>query len=289
MILVTGATGHFGKLAINFLIRNGIAPQEIIALVREEEKAKEIAKTGVVLRLGNYNDYDSLEKAFTGVDKLLFVSGSDINNRITQHQNVIQAAKAAGVKHIVYTSFQRKNETTSSPLWIVAQSHIQTEKWLQESELQYTILKNNLYLDFLPGFIGEKMLETGVIYVPAQYGKISAVLRSEMAEATANILTTGGHNRKVYDFTNTEAVSYQEIAEKIATLTNKPIQYVSPSANEYAQTLTNLGVPAEAVAIFTSFAVAQSLGELDVESNDLSNLLGRKPTSVLDFLSGLYA
>ena len=289
MILVTGATGNYGKSTIDFLLKKGISSTNIVALVRDEEKATDIKSQGVSLRIGDYDNYTSLVNAFKGVEKLLFVSGSDILNRSTQHQNVVQAAKEAGVKHIVYTSFQRKNETETSPLWIVAQSHIQTEKWLKESGIGYTILKNNLYMDFLPGFIGEKVLETGVIFVPAESGKVSAVLRSEMAEAAASILATTGHEGKEYNFTNTNAVSYQEIAQTISDVSGKTIDYISPSVVDYEKTLANYGVPAEVIGIFSSFALAQADGELDVVGSDLEQLLGRKPTSVKTFLNQVYS
>lgn len=288
MILVTGATGHFGNAAIQFLLQKGVKASLISALVRNEQSAALFKKQGVGVVVGNYDNYNSLITAFTGVEKLLFISGNDISKRISQHQNVINAAKEAGVKHIVYTSFQRKTEDETSPLWIVAQSHLQTEKWLRESGMSYTILKNNLYLDFLPGFIGEKVAETGVIYVPAENGKLSAVLRSEMAEAAATVLVTDGHINKAYDFTNTAAVSYQEIAATIAAVLGKPINYVSPSVEAYEKTLISYGLPAEAAGIFSSFAAAQAKGELDAESTDIEKLLGRKPASIKDFLIKLY-
>lgn len=289
MILVTGATGHFGNATINSLLEKGVKADQILALVRHEQSTDNFKKKGIDTVVGDYDSYTSLVSAFKGIDKLLFVSGSDITRRLSQHQNVINAAKETGVKHLIYTSFQRRNETETSPLWTVAQSHIQTEKWLKESGIDYTILKNNLYMDFLPGFIGEQVLETGVIYVPAGSGKISSVLRSEMAEAAASILTTSGHVGKAYDFTNTQAVSYQEIAQIISELSGKTISYISPSAEDYEKTLTDYGFPTEAIAIFSSFAVAQAKGELDVVSTDIEALLGRQPLSIRAFLSNLYS
>lgn len=289
MILVTGASGHFGKAAIHALIAKGVEAARILALVRNDGAADDLKKIGVGIVVGDYDDYHSLVHACMGVEKLLFVSGNNLSKRLTQHQQVIQAAKQAGVHHLVYTSVQRRNETETSPLWIVAQSHIQTEIWLKESGMDYTILRNNLYMDFLPGFIGEHVLETGVIYVPSETGRVSAVLRSEMAEATAQILTTPGHQGKEYDFTNNEAVSYQEMAQIIATVSGKDIQFISPSVEDYRQTLTKFGLPNEVIGVFASFALAQAQGELDVESQDLNQLLGRKPVSVRNFIHDVYA
>ncbi len=289
MILVTGATGNFGKSAIDFLLKKGISSTNIVALVRDEEKATDLKSKGVALRIGDYDNYNSLLNAFIGIEKLLFVSGSDVFNREAQHQNVVKAAKASGVKHIVYTSFQGKNETESSPLWLVAQSHLLTETWLKESGMDYTILKNTLYMDFVPAFLGDKVLETGIIYLPAGNGKVGAVLRSEMAEATANILTSSHHAGKTYRFTNQEAFSYQEIAQQLSEITGKTINYISPTAEEYAQTLTGYGVPADFIGLFSSFAVAQANGELEMVGSDLSQILGRKLTSVKTFLNQVYS
>ncbi|MCA6436141.1 MAG: SDR family oxidoreductase [Bacteroidetes bacterium] len=289
MILVTGATGHFGKSAIDFLLKKGISSTNIVALVRDEEKAAEIKSKGVALRIGDYDNYNSLLNAFIGVEKLLFVSGSDIFNRGAQHQNVVKAAKESGVKHVVYTSFQGKNETESSPLWPVAQSHLQTEAWLKESGIDYTILKNTLYLDFVPAFLGEKVIETGVIYLPAGDGKVGAVLRAEMAEATANILISSKHAGKTYHFTNQETFSYQEVAQQLSEITGKTINYISPTADEYAQTLTEHGVPVDFIGLFSSFAVAQEKGELEMVGSDLVQILGRKPTTVKTFLTQVYS
>lgn len=289
MIVVTGATGHFGKAAIQSLLEKGVAPSQITAFVRNEAAAVEFTNQGIGLVNGDYDDHASLVRAFWGADKVLFVSASDINKRLGQHRNVVNAAKEAGVKHVVYTSFQRKNETPASPLWIVAETHLQTEQWLKESGLAYTILKNNLYMDFLPGFIGEKVLETGVIYVPAGNGAISAALRSDMAAAAAAILAGSGHEGKEYDFSNTESVTYTDIAQLLSALSGKAIQYVSPTPEAYSETLAGFGLPADVIGIFSSFAVAQAQDELDNASTDLELLLGRKPVSVKQFLAQVYS
>ena len=144
-------------------------------------------------------------------------------------------------------------------------------------------------MDFLPGFIGEHVLENKTIYVPAENGTISAVLRSEMAEAAATILSSKGHENKEYDFTNNEALSYSEIAKIISETSGKNIVYVSPSATEYQTTLKGFGLPDEAVGVFTSFAVGQAEGELEKVSTDLENILQRKPVSVRSFLEKTYA
>ena len=288
-ILITGATGLLGGLVIDFLLQKGIEANEISALARSEEKAKTLKNVNINIKVGDYNDYDSLVAAFKGTEKLLFISGEDLTARLSQHENVVKASKESGVKHVVYTSFQRRNETETSPLGFLAQSHLLTEKWLKESGLNHTILKNNLYMDYIPSFIGDRVLETGTIYLPAGKRKISAGLRTEYAEATANILISEGHENKVYDFTNIEAYSYGDMAKSISEITGKTIQYISPSINEFTQALTHAGVPTESIGVLSGFSVAQEQGDLDVTSTDLKNLLGRNPTTLKTFLKTVYS
>lgn len=287
MMLITGATGQYGSATIDFLLKKGIAANEIVALVRDKSKAESLIQKGIEIRVGDYNDYESLTKAFQGVEKLLLISSSDLANRSQQHENAVRAAKEAGVRHIVYTSFERKNETETSPIALVAQSHIHTEKKLKEIGMAYTILRNNLYMDFLPMFFGDTVLQTG-IFLPAGEGKAAFTLRQDMAEATANILSSEGHINKEYTFSSPENLSLQDLADTLGQLTGKNIAYISPSAEIYAETLTKAGVPAEYVGVFAGFATAINQGELERYNSDLETLLGRKPTTAKEFLSQIY-
>lgn len=288
MILVTGASGPLGQSVVSSLLSKGVSPDHLTVLVRSEEKGASFQAQGIAVAIGDYANYDSLVQAFEGVDQLLFISSSDLAQRALQHENVVNAAKATGVKHVVYTSFQGKTETAESPLWMVAESHLLTEKWLKESGMAYTILKNNLYLDFIPGFLGEKVLETQTIFVPAGNGLVGAVLRAELAEATAQVLVESGHENQTYQFTHESPFSYEEVATYLSSLTGKEIAYVSPTFEEYAETLTSFGVPAEVIGIFGGFAVAQAQGELERSSGDVTRFLGRKPTTVFAFLDQVY-
>lgn len=288
MILITGATGNFGKSTIDFLLKKGISSTHIAALVRNEEKAVDLKSKGIAIRVGDYDNYDQLVKAFSGIEKLLLVSGSDISNRAKQHENAVKAAKEAGVKHILYTSFERKNETETSPISFVAGSHIATEKLIKESGIAYTLFRNNLYLDVLPWFFGEKVLETGV-FLPAGKTKAAFTLRDDMAEATANVLITTGHENKEYAFSNTENLSIEEVAKSLSEIVGEEVPYTSPTKEIYIETLTNANVPAEFVGMFSGFAEAIKEGEFEINTNDLENLLGRKPTTAKQYLKMVYA
>lgn len=287
MILVTGASGNYGKATIDFLLKKGIPANSISGLVRNEDKVEDLKAKGINLKIGDYDNYDTLIEAFKGFEKLLLISGSDVANRGQQHKNVVNAAKAAGVKHILYTSFERKNDTETSPIYFLAKSHIETEEFIKESGLTYTIFRNNLYLDVLPMFFGEKVLTTG-IFLPAGDAKSAYALRSDMSEATANVLTSTGHDNKVYSLNNTENVSLQEIAQDLSEIVGKEINYVSPSKDVYTETLTKAGVPAQYIGMFSDFAEAIKQGEFSTEKTDLENLLGRKPTSAKAFLKEVY-
>jgi len=287
MILVTGATGNYGKATIDFLLKKGISANSISALVRDVAKAEHLKAKGINLKIGDYDNYATLVAAFKGVDKLLLVSSTDVVNRGKQHENAVKAAKEAGVKHIFYTSFERKNETETSPTYFLGKSHLETEKLIKASGLTYTIFKNNLYLEALPMFFGEQVLTTG-IFLPAGDVKSAFASRNDMAEATANVLTSQGHENKEYSLSNTENTSMQEIAEDLSDIVGKQINYVSPPQDVYVKTLTGAGVPPEYVGMFSGFAEAIKQGEFSTEKADLENLLGRKPMTAKAFLKETY-
>jgi len=287
-ILVTGATGNFGRLTIDFLLNKGIAVNTISALVRDEAKASDLKQKGINLKIGDYDNYDSLLAAFQGIDKLLLVSGTDLVNRGKQQLNAVKAAKEAGVKHILYISFERKNETETSPIAFLAKSHIDTDNAIKASGINYTIFRNNLYLDVLPMFLGEKVLEQGIFF-PAGEGQAAYVSRNDLAEAAANVLISEGHENKEYATNNIENYSMQNIADTLSEITNSTVSYTSPSAEVYSDVLTKAGVPGEYIGMFVGFAEAIKQGEFQAESSDLEKLLGRKPTTLDNLLKEVYS
>lgn len=288
MILVTGATGHFGKAAIQFLLNKGVPSGTIAALVRDETKAAGLKEKGIAIRKGDYDDYASLVSAFKGVDKLLLVSASDIANRSGQQANAVKAAKEAGVKYILYTSFERYNETATSPIAFVAKAHIETELNIKTSGIPYTFFRNNLYADFIPVFIGEKVLKTGV-YWPSGDGRLAAATREDMAEAAANVLTGTGHEAKEYVIANTENISFRDVADILGKLTGKTVPFISPSPEEYKAALNSAGVPEMYITMFAAFAEAIKQGEFESSKTDLELLLGRKPVSTAAYLETIFA
>lgn len=291
MILVTGATGRFGSKAIDHLLEKGVKLSEISALVRNSANADDLKSRGVEVKVGDYTDYDSLVEAFQGVEKLLLVSSNDrqaVENRTAQHLNVIRAAKEANVKYIVYTSFVRKTNFEDSSIAAFQNSHAQTEAYLIGSGVDYTILQNGIYLEMIPIFAGEKVAESGAILFPAKYGKASYVLRDELAEAAAHVLTTKGHEQQIYSLTNSVSVSFSEIAKAIGDQLGKEISYQSPAVDVFESKMKQFGVPDLYIGMFTMWALAQAQGTMDVLSNTLEEFLGRKPTTMDQFIAQVY-
>ena len=283
MILVTGATGHYGGAAIDFLLekRNSEA---VAALVRDVKKADALAAKGVEVRQGDYFDHDSLLKAFTGIEKLLFVSSNELTDRVRQHANVIKAAKAANVKHIVYTSILNPPE---NPHFTASVDHIETEKLLRESGVAYTILRNAFYFETIPQFLGD-VLGTEKIVFPAGDAGVTHASRIDMAEAAANVLLTGGHENKIYEIGARESFSFQDLADTLTELAGKKIEYIDVPLDAFKAGLIKHQTPAPLVEMLAGIAEAVKNNELNYPSADLENILGRKLLPLREFLKQTY-
>lgn len=174
---------------------------------------------------GDYNHYSSMLNAFAGIDKLHFVSSDELENRSEQHIQVVNAAVESGIKDILYTSQEHK-EVNLSLIEFILSSHLATENAIKGSGMNYTILRNGLYMDILPSFLGENIFKYG-IYLPAGNGKMGFALRSEMAETAAKILISKKHKNKTYNLSG-DSYSFSEIAEYISQITGRNITYLSP-------------------------------------------------------------
>lgn len=285
MILVTGATGNLGKATVEFLVKK-IPANEVAVLVRDESKAADLKKLGVDVRVGNYHDKDSLVKAFQGVEKVLLISSSDIQDRLGQQKRAVDAAKEAGVKHILYTGVSMQN-LESSALKPFMGVHFDTEKYILDSGLTYTFLRDNLYADVIPVFVGNQAVETGINF-PAGNGRVPYTLRTEMAEAFANVLTTAGHENKTYEISNVESYSYQDVADALSTHSGKTVAYNDVSVEDFSKALSEAGVPEEMIGFSLGFATATKDGDFDVPNTHLEQLLGRKPSSLDQFIGEIY-
>lgn len=288
-ILITGATGQLGAAVTESLLKKTNA-DHISILVRDAAKAEAFKAKGVKVVAGDYNDYTSMVAALQGIDKLYLVSGTDLANRTAQQLNVINAAKEAGVKHIFYTSYQRKKNIKNSAIEVVSASHIETENALKASGLTYTLLQHSLYADIIPAFAGDQLLERKSIYLPAGDGRVSFVQRADLAEAEATMLLdeTGRFDNKAIELTGSETTSWEEIAAIISDVTGTKIIYTAPSVEEFISTLTGAGVPAEFAGFLAAFNQGIAAGEFEEISTELESLLGRKPATVKSFLESVY-
>lgn len=285
MILVTGATGNLGKATVEFLAKK-IPVNNIAVLVRDENKATGLKALGVELRIGDYHDKDSLVKAFRGIEKLLLISSNDFNDRLGQQKRAIDAAKEAGVKHILYTGVSMQN-IEKSALNALMGEHFDTEKYILDSGLNYTFLRDNLYADVIPMFVGEHVLETGINF-PAGNGKVPFSLRTEMAEAFANVLASEGHENKIYEISNGESYSFLDVANALSAHSGKTIAYNNPSADDFSKALSEAGVPEHIIGFSLGFATATKNGDFDIPNTHLEQLLGRKPSSLNEAIREIY-
>jgi NAD(P)H dehydrogenase (quinone) len=265
-IVVTGATGHLGRLVIESLLAKGVPAAEIVATGRHLDK---VADLGVTAKVAPYEDVEALKAAFAGADKVLFVSGSDIGGRLEQHRNVVQAAKEAGVGRVVYTSAP-KADTTDMKL---AAEHLVTERMLAESGVPHTILRNSWYVE---NYNLEQAIAHG-LFGAAGEGRISAAPRADYAEAAASALIGEGHEGKVYELGG-EAFTLAELAAEISRQSGEDVSYTDLGEEKYAEFLVGVGVPAPAAAILADSDAAASRGALFVGTTDLEGLLGRPVT-----------
>ncbi len=284
MILITGATGHLGLATIDFLLKK-LPASQLVALVRDEKKAAHINEKGVDIRIGTYDDTASLDRAMRGIEKVLLIAGTDEDNRLQQHRNVVDAAKKAGVTFIAYTSRTLKDRSTMANQ--LMEGHFQTEDYIKASGLTYTLFRNVLYMDAIPQFVGANVFETG-IYLPAGQGRVPFALRSEMAEAIANALTADDTDTIVYKLTGSEAYSFADVAAVLTDLSGKEVTYTAAEKSAFERQLKARNVPEPVIQKITGFLTDIKNGQEDDVSHDLENLLGRKPASLKDGLKGLY-
>jgi len=272
-IVVTGATGQLGRLAVESLLDRGVPAAEITATGRSTDKLADLAARGVTVVAADYTHPASLDAAFAGADKVLIVSSNDFNDRAGQHRNAVDAAVRAGVGHVVYTSGPKA--TTSSML--LMSDHRATEENLAASGLTTTVLRNGWYVENYTGQVAT-YLEHGMVG-SAGDGKVSLALRSELAEAAAVVLTTEGHEGKVYELGG-DAVTLPELAAIISDVTGTTVTYTDVPVEAFQGILVGAGLPEPVAAIFADVDRSISEGELYVDPTDLAALLGRPATPV---------
>jgi len=285
MIAVTGATGQLGSQIVAHLAKQ-INPSTIVAIVRDEEKASNLKELGVQIRVADYHDTEALNKALEGVSKIMLVSSSDFNDRLQQHKNVVDAAKNAGVSHVVYTGVSM-TDVNNSVLKDMMMDHFQTDEYVKNSGMDYTLLQHNLYAEVVPMFLGENVAETGVFF-PAGQGKVPFALRSEMAEAAANVLASDKHKNQTYRINSSESYDFNTVAKAIGDATGKTVSYTDADPVQFEGILKGFNLPEEVIGMTLGFSAAMKNGDFDFVSTDLENLLGRKPAGAQEAMKELF-
>lgn len=283
MILVTAANGHLGSKTLEFLTSK-VPTTSLAAMVRNEEKAKALQTLGVDIRIGDYTNSASLATAFAGIDTLLLISSGTLQNRVMQHENAINAARGAGIKHIIYTSVVEASPDLTN---IHLRDHYDTEEMIRESGMTYTIFRNTFYADLIPMTFGNA-LTTGIWSYPAGQAKINVATRSDIAEALANVLSNPAiHGNKIYEIAAEKSHTFHELAERVSVICNVPIRYNPISSAIYQSDLTAAGVPDMYIPFMMEIAEGIAAGEFSAESLTLRALLGRNLEDIRDTLANL--
>ena len=282
MIAITGATGQLGHYVIESLMKT-VPASQIVAIVRNPAKAQALAAQGITGRQADYGDEAALTSALQGVEKLLLISSSEVGQRATQHRNDINAAKAADVKFIAYTSLLHAD---SSPLGL-ADEHIETEKMLADSGIVYTLLRNGWYSEnYLAS--APAALEHGVFIGAAGDGKIASATRADYAVAAARVISEAGHEGKVYELAGDRAWTLTQLAAELTKQSGKSVTYQNLSEADFAAALKSVGLPDGLADMLADSDVGASIGGLFDDSKTFSKLIGRPTTTLAESVSHLF-
>ncbi|MDE8668653.1 SDR family oxidoreductase [Pseudarthrobacter sp. H3Y2-7] len=272
-IVITGATGQLGRHVVEALLRHDVPAAQIVAAGRSVGKLADLEARGVQVRAMDYTDPASVANALAGATKVLLISGSEVGQRVEQHRTVIEAAKAAGVELIAYTSIANA-DTTGMKL---AAEHQATEDLLKDSGVPFALLRNGWYLENYTEQL-QGALAQGALAGSAGEGRVSAASRQDYAEAAAAVLVAGDQAGKVYELGGDLAFTLAELAQEISTAANRPVAYQDLPASDYAGLLAGFGVPQAFADILADSDLGIARGDLLVSGSDLRELIGRPTT-----------
>jgi len=276
MIAITGAGGQLGRLVVKHLLEK-VPAHEIVATVRDLEKADDLRRLGVQLRLADYDRPDTLRAAFAGVEKLLLVSAVVPGQRLRQHQAVIDAARDTGVRLVAYTSLLRADSATL----MLADEHRRTEQYLERSGLDFVLLRNGWYLEnSTAGLAGA--VSQGALIGSSGQGRLASASRDDYAAAAAAVLTEAGHGGKTYELVGDHAFSMSDLAAELSRQAGRSVAYLDLPPAEFKAALLGIGLPEMIVDVVVDASVKSAAGELDGSSQDLTRLIGRPTTTLAE-------
>ncbi|MCW2773203.1 MAG: NmrA family protein [Nocardioides sp.] len=274
-IVVTGASGHLGRLVVERLLDRGVDPAGIVATGRSTDKLAELADRGVRTERLDFDDVPETVSWLAAGDVLLLVSGSEVGKRVPQHQAVVDLAARTGVRRIAYTSAPAADDTTLA----LAPEHAATEGLIRASGLPFTFLRNGWYTEnYEPTFAQAR--ETGVVASSAGDGRVASAPRSDFADAAAVVLASEGHDNAVYELSGDVAWSFDELAATFADVLGREVTYQRLTPDEHRALLVSFGLDEDTAAFVVALDQNIADGLLAVTTGDLARLIGR-PTEPL--------
>lgn len=291
-IIITGASGQYGTLAVQKLL-NRVPAEDLILITRRPEKLSHLAEKGAQVRYGDFDDPASLRSAFAGGEKMLLISGTRVGYRVVQHKAAIDAAAQAGVRHMAYTSVVGISDTNPA---LVIKDHGPTEQLMRDSGMAWTALRDQHYTDAMVINMGRNFLESGVWLSSTNGGKEAPVWREDCVNSAVEVLTGQGHENRIYNITGPELIDFRTYAGLLAELSGRPLKYVETDDEGMYAMFDAMGIPREPVDDqsvkgitwnsddMVTFERSIREGYFEVISDDVEMLTGMKPRSVRDMI-----
>ena len=278
-LLVTGATGKLGSKVVESLLKT-VSASQLAVSVRHPEKAEGLRSLGVEVRRGNFDEPETLDVAFAGIDRLLIISADgDNETRIVQHTNAVAATERAGVKFIAYTSLANATESKN----LMAPPHVATEAAIVKTGIPYSFLRNNWYLENEIGSI-QGALAGAPWVTSAEDGKVGWALQQDYAEAAAKVLVGEGHENTVYELSG-PLLTQEELVNALGVVIGKKIPVQQVNDETYAEIMKGLGLPDFVLPIVVGIQESIRNGSLAVDSTDFEKVLGRPVTPISEALT----
>jgi NAD(P)H dehydrogenase (quinone) len=277
-VIVTGAAGHLGRLVTERLMER-VAPADLILVTRRPAALTDLAARGADVRYGDFDHPHSLPAAFAGGERMLLISTDAVGHRVRQHRAAVEAAAAAGVRHVVFTSIV--NPVAANPLGANAWEQGMTESLLERSALAWTALRFGNFSElWLPH--AATAVKNGQLITNSGRGRMAPISRGDCAEAAAVVLTTDGHAYKTYDIVGPQRLDPHDLAALYAEVGGKPVKVVALTDPILQSLLVAIGTPVSTSLAITAFGRSVRQGYFDVNSHIFERLVGRAPVGLHD-------